>query len=214
MATTTTPSWTDNTDVIAAIALDAAETPFDVLANASLNLQSKFGAWCFAQIGRTDNTAFTGNPPRFFARRSAAARNSPNGPFERTGNTITAADTTVDATSAADQEILNVTDTTGFVADDLIAIMDPTPGPARLEFHRISKVTNPGAGGELVLDGTLSVEHTAGQADLVTNQADLFQFWIPGGAIYQMGFDYGGASAGSTVIVRAFVQTLDNLGTV
>lgn len=203
------PSWTDDTTVIAAIILDALEAPMAINANGTLNLIAKRGAWLYAQAGRVDDTAITGEPVLFYARRFANGQHPPLGPFERVGGSTTAADTTVDADSASSQHILNVTNTTGFAGGDLICIMDPTPAVTRLEFQRVSHVTNPGAGGELVLDNLLENTHTAAQADIVVNQADLFQMWLPGGSNYDMGFDYGLCTAGPSLAVRAFVQEYD-----
>jgi len=211
---TTTPSWTDNTNAIAALIVEVAEEPAQSGAEATIDLTSVFGAWMWCHAGRTDSSALTGTAVRFNIRRTSASILSPNSSFSRVGGSVTAADTTVDANSADGTVTLNVTDTTGFAAGDLIAIMDPTPAVTRLEFHRISKVTNAGAGGELILDDRLGVAHTAAQADIVTNQADLFQLWLPGGSNYSVAIDYGGASAGSDVAARMFYQTYDSLGTV
>jgi hypothetical protein len=77
---------------------------------------------------------------------------------------------------------------------------------ARLEFARIAKITNPGAGGELVLDDTLVNAHTAVQGDIVSTQPDLWQIWLPGGAQYTISADYG-LSTGSDLVVRATGQS-------
>lgn len=207
---TTTPTWTGTNSLIADEVVDIGETIADHSANATWDLRTKFGGWLYLAVAREDDTAID-TAIRLNVRREYNGIATVNSSFSRVGGDVTAADTTVDGDSANGQGVLQVTNTTGFAAGDFIAIGDMTDG-TRLEFRRVAKVTNPGAGGELVLDDTLENTHTAVQGDVVTNQADLFQMWLPGGAQYTIQADYGEATSGPAVVVRARGQTYDSLG--
>lgn len=206
----TVPSWTQVSEISNEV-VDVGETVQDHAAESTIDLSAKFGMWLQIQVAREDNTAID-VPVRINVRREPSGVNFPNSPLSRVGGTVTAADTTVDGNSAAGQGILNVTDTTGFAAGDFIGIGSMSDG-VRLEFARIAKVTNPGAGGELVLDSFLEIAHTAAQADIVTNQADLWHMWLDGGESYHIFADYGEAASGPDLVVNVQGQTYDKLVT-
>ncbi len=206
------PSWTDFNAEIFALIVAPTKAPDEGLeSTATVALQGKYGAWLWFQAGRTDNVAITGNPVRFNVRRGSSTFGLPNSPFSRVGGNTTAVATTVDTESHAADLPLNVTDTTGFTIGDYIAIMTAGPSVTNLEFHRISRIDNAGASGELVLDTAL--EFLRPVTDIVTNQADLFQMWLPGGANYEIGIDYGGCSAGPSLAARVFSQIWNNITT-
>ncbi len=204
----TTPDWSGVTTDIAAQMISALQEPKLSGAEGSIGLGSKFGAWVWCHAGRADATAITGNPIRFNIRPSANTIVHPVSPYDRVGGSTTATATTVDATSAAAGTQLNVTTTSGFLIDELIAIMTTGPSVTNLEFKRIARIDNPGAGGELILDEPLEFEHV--NTDIVTNQADLFFFWLPGGITYTTGIDYGGCSAGPDIAARILYKTYDS----
>ncbi len=206
----TIPNWPVSTPINDEV-VDVLETPADHSASGSIDLSAKFGAWLFISVAREDATAVAAGI-RINVRRTDGTRAVKNSPFSRVGGTVTAVLTNVDADSASGQSVLNVTTTTNFAVDDFIAIGDPSDG-SRLEFARIAKITNPGAGGELVLDTVLEFTHTAVQGDQVTTQADLWQMWLPGGDNYIIEADYGRAATGPDVVVRAIAQIYNKLVT-
>jgi hypothetical protein len=207
---TTAPTYTDNVAVIAATVLARGS-----VARGTLDLRSKFGADLFIKIGRGGTTALT-NGVNVLVRKvvnndgASAGASHPTGGYESLSTTAAATSTTVDADSNSGQAVLNVTSTTGFAAGDIICIQDAGAGVTRLEFHRVSKITNPGASGELNLDRNLTFTHTAAQADTVRNKSDVFApIWVRGGSLVAVVIDYGDDSAGESVTVQALAQTYD-----
>ena len=206
---TITPVWTDEVSVIAASEVAAGNTQADVAAlGASAGGAAKFASRLMLQVGRVAVTAITGNPFQFHIRpMTTSPITHPTDTLSRVGGSTAAVDTNVDGDSTG--TTLNVDDTTGFAIGDKIMIVSAT-GVDRLEFHTVAKITNPGEDGELILVESLEQEHTAVQGDLVTSQADLWTILLPGGTDWDVIGDYGGASAGPGVIVRAFEQTYDS----
>ena len=50
--------------------------------------------------------------------------------------------------------------------------------------------------------------------EIITTQADIFsRIWLPGGFIYDVGFDYSDETAGYNIAVHAFYETYDYIGT-
>jgi hypothetical protein len=207
-----TPVWTDSTVVLAPQVLARGST-----VRGTLDLRAKFGAFLHLEMGRGGTTALT-NGVDILVRQlwdgDSAATHSPTQPAGMPAllsSIVAATSTTVDADSNAAQATLNVTSTTGFAAGDIICIQDAGGGVTRLEFHRVSKITNPGASGELVLDRNLVFTHTGAQADTVRNKSDVFApIWMPGGSYYEVIFDYGDDSAGESVTLSALAQTWDS----
>jgi len=208
---TTYPSVTDDVQVVAdaVVALGAMSDRGTIDLRGS---PAKVGAYLFVAIGRGGSTAI-GTAVNVIVRPTLGndAKAHPNGLCDRVSSVAAATATTVDANSAAGQNVLNVTSTTGYTAGQCISIQDGDDGVTRLEFARISKITNAGASGELVLDRNLQYEHTAAQADKVRNQADVFSdIWLAGGKLWEVRFDYGASATGEAITVRARAQQIDN----
>jgi hypothetical protein len=79
---------------------------------------------------------------------------------------FTTLSTTVDATSAASQKVLNVTATTSFAVGDVVLI-DPDASGGGTETKTIASIQ---AGVSLTMTENLTYEHTAAQADIVLRQ--------------------------------------------
>lgn len=206
-----TPVYTDNVAVVSAAVLARGSTT-----RGTLDLRAKFGAFLFIKIGRGGTTALT-NGVDVLIRRvlnndgASAGAAHPAGMPALLSSTTAASSTTVDADSNSGQATLNVASTTGFAAGDIVCIQDSGAGVTRLEWQRVSKVTNPGASGELVFDRDMTFTHTGAQADTVRNKSDVFTpIWMPGGSLWSVVFDYGDDSAGESVTVQALAQTLDS----
>ena len=197
------PVWTDNASVITAATLAAGNKT-----RGTIDLRSKFGAFLFVRLGRKGATA-PGSAIQVQVRRvlnnDAAGGIHPGAAIPLAGGTGTGQSTTVNADSNSGQNVLNVASVTNFAAGDIICLYDASF--ARLEFHRVSKVS----GSTLVLDDNLGYTHTAAQADNVTRMADVFApLWLHGGSLWEIVVDYGGTGTGSDYVVEAKAQTYDS----
>lgn len=93
------------------------------------------------------------------------------GSYERRGSVhrytlFSTLSTTVDATSAASQKVLNVAATTSFAVGDVVLI-DPDASGGGTETGTVASIQ---AGASLTLEDNLTYEHTAAQADIVLRQ--------------------------------------------
>ncbi len=208
---TTVPSVSGDQEVIA----DATLARGSLSGRATIDLQSKPGAFLFVSLGRGGTAAIdVAISVEIRPTLGDDAKIHPNSSISRQSSVAAATSTTVDGDSAASQKILNVTTTAGFAAGELICIQDAGGGVTRLEWAKISKITNPGAGGELILQNDLAFAHSAAQADTVRNQADCFPaIWLPGGQNYEVFVDYGPAAAGDTITIRARSNVVDSYDT-
>lgn len=211
MANTVTPTFTDNVSVVAAALLARGSTT-----RGTLDLRTKFGAYLFCKIGRGGTTGIT-NGVDVQIRRVLNNDGASAGAIHPVGipllsSIAAAASTTVDANSNAGQKVLNVASTTSFAAGDIICIEDGDgTGVTRLEWCRVSKITNAGASGELNVDANLRFDHSLANADYVRNKADVFvPVWLAGGSLWEVIFDYGDDAAGDSVYIQALAQTYDS----
>jgi len=195
------PVWTDNVSVVASATLARGATT-----SGTIDLRSKRGAYLFVRIGRQGTAALT-NGVDCLIRRTI---NNNGAPFPAAAipliSQFAAAVSTTCATSDsnAGQKALNVALITGFAAGDTILIGG---GTAREEWARVSKT----ATGILTLDRNLQFTHTTAQADTVRNKADVFPgYWVDGGAVVEVVFDYGDDGAGDSVTVECLAQTYDS----
>lgn len=200
MATIAPTLWTDNVVVVASAALALGGQ-----ARGTLDLRAKFGAYLFVRIGRGGVNALTDGIDVLVRRTLNNGAIIHPGPHVALLSSAAAASaTTVNVDSAAGQRALNVALITGFAAGDVMVI---GPGTAREEYARVSKT----AAGVLTVDDNLQFTHTAVQADPVRNKADVFSpVWLPGGALYEVVFDYGNDASGDSAQVEAKAQTYDS----
>jgi hypothetical protein len=196
-----TPVWTDNVTVLAS-QLVARNS----VARATLDLRTKHGAFLFIRIGRTGTTALTnGVVVRCNRTLSNDGIGHPAGIGLGPGFAAAAVSTTVNADSAAGQNLLNVASTSGFAVEDYILIGG---GTAREEWGRVAQVVS---ATQLRLDRPLQFTHTAAQADTVRNKADVYPpVWLPGGATWEVIVDYGDDTAGESVRAEVKAQIYDS----
>lgn len=197
---TIAPTFTDNVSVVASATLAR-----NALTQGTIDLRTKYGMYLFARIGRTATSVALTNGVDLIVRRTLNnnAIAHPESPVFRS-QAAAGQTTTVNADSNSGQAILNVASTTSWAAGDQALLGG---GTAREEWARVARVTD---ATHLLLDRNLTFTHTAAQADTVKNKADVVPaMWFPGGAVYEVVFDYGDDAAGDSVIVEAKAQTYD-----
>lgn len=199
----TTPVFTDYVSVLAAQTLARGS-----VANATIDLKSRFGASLFLQIGRGGTNALTNGILVGIRKLANDGTNDlpfPGDYWTMLSGTAAANGTTVNADSAAGQKALNVASITGFAAGDIVCVTDAAF--ARMEFCKVSKT----AAGILTMDRNLIFTHTAAQADPVRNKADCFgPVPLEAGSVYEVIVDYGDDAAGDTANIRSYITRYDS----
>jgi hypothetical protein len=178
------------------------------VARGTLDLRTKRGAWLFLACGMVDNTV-TANGVNIYVRpllnNGAATLGAGRGSVAEflyvTSGTI--AKTNQNTDNAAGDTAMNVDSVTNFAAGNKVMIADT--GLARVEFGRLSKT----ATGILTLTSPSLYAHANADNDVYTNQADFWAVFVPGGALYEVIFDYGDDATGSNVMVTAKAITYD-----
>lgn len=210
--TTTIPAWSDNVGIVAAQVLARGAT-----VRGTLDLRAKYGAYVFGKQGRGGTAALT-NGVNFMLRRvlnndTAAAGGVHPEMFNFLSSVIAASSTTVNVDAALGAVEIKLAAITGLAVGDDLCIQDSGGGVTRLEWARIAKLTV-ASGTGVTLDRPLQFAHTAAQADTVRNKADVFApFWIDGGSLIEVVFDYADDAAGDSVTVSCLAQTLDSYTT-
>ncbi len=205
MALNQRPFWTDDVSV-----LDAEVVPGNKSSLATLNLSGKRGAWLYVMIGKLDSTGVTGTPLGIIVR-SDGLTNHPNSNLSRVAGNVTAnGETAVDVDVAEFARVLSVAATTNFAIGDRIYI-GAADASARAEIANVVAID---AGVSLTVDAELLFAHTAVQADIVVNKADVFsRIWIGGGSSMAIEANYLSASDGPDAWVKIWAQTYDGDGT-
>jgi len=205
MASTITPTWTDNVSVktMASLARNATS-------RSTLDLRTKWGAYVFARIGRGGTTALS-TGVIVMAKRTInndAVSHVSGAAASFIGSTTAAISTTAAAAgNNAGVSSLTVASTTSFVAGDIIFVAAASPAAADSEWCRVADITSATV---FLLDEPTRFAHND-VAHTVRNKSDLFTMWLEGGATYEIIFDYGDPAAGDAVTVQAFAQTLDSI---
>ena len=205
------PSWTDTgTEIVAPVALGRGG-----VRRGTIDLRATFGAYLFLGVGRGGTTALT-NGVGVEVRRT----------LQNGGILMPAAPhfSAISDTAAAIAKQINhsggysagtsafVLDGTGTpAADEDLCFWGKTSAPGDgtalpdLEFLRTSKFSSP----------TLTVDAPCKAAkiddELLTNKANGWSVWCPGGCVYEVIFDYGDDAAGEAVAVVAYAQTYDSM---
>ena len=212
MSSTTTPVWTDNVSVVSAQVLARGST-----VRGTLDLRSKYGAYIFGKVGRGGTTGLT-NGCNFIVRRvlnndtAAAGAIHPEG-FNFLSQSAGAVSTTVNVDASTGATELKLASIASIAVGDYLCIQDSGGGVTRLEWARVAKLTV-ASGTGVTLDRGLHFAHTAAQADTVRTKADAFPaFWIDGGSLWEVVFDYADDAAGDSVTVHCAAQTLDSYST-
>lgn len=204
MALLTTPVWTDS----GAAVISEQDIAKGNAVRGTLDLSAKHGAYLMVQIGRGGTTALSTGVDVLVRRmlKTASSISHPGALYAlNTGVTAAVSTTCATADSNAGATAVNVASSAGFAAGDIICISGGVG--TRTEFKRVIKT----AAGVLTLDSPLEFTHTAAAADTVRNQSFTpAPLWLPGGALYEVVFDYGDDAAGENVRARALVQTYDS----
>ena len=199
MSTTQTPVWVAYTAID-----DVVLSAGDVIGgdNKLKDLTTAFGAWLYLSIARLSDTALAG-PVNIsvmpYDDDAGLALPQVVSAESRVSGTTTAITTTVDVDSGVSQNVLSVASTASFAVGETISISSASG--LRLEFAKIAKID---AGVSLTLRSELFNDHTSAQADIVANEADVFnRIWLPGGTNWYLNAEYGEAATGADVAVRA-----------
>jgi hypothetical protein len=205
----TGPSWSEST-VISPVALAKGEVE-----RATLDLRTKFGAFIFLGLGRGGTTALSSGvnveirrtynndgfilpgAPHFAALSDTVAaivKLINNGAGYAIGTSAFAIDGT--GTPVGDDDLC-------FWGFDAVQA-DGTALP-NLEFLRVSKFSNP----TLTVDTPCKIAKI--DNELITNKANSWNVWCPGGCTYEVIFDYGDDANGEAVAVVAYAQIYDKL---
>lgn len=206
---TATPSWTE-ADVISRQTLTKGS-----LVRNTVDLRTKFGGYLFTGVGKLGATVPANG---IVLRVSRLLGNDvtvhPDSGNSRLSNINAPNATTLSGSISPGAASFTVTSATGFAADDVICISGTTTAVgslanaaslATLELVRISKV----ASTTITTDAPIKQSHASGE--LCVTKADAFApIYLPGGAVYEVIFDYGDDATGDTVAVFARIQTYDS----
>lgn len=197
------PIYSDNVTVTSPVALASGTVKRSTLA-----LTSCVGAYLTAYVakgGATQPSAAIGVRIRRLDNNGTAGTVGGQGinglasfTASRTGTIYS---TVIKKDMAAGVSTVSVSHVNNFTVGDLVMLTDATY--TRLEIHRIVRKisANPS---QLVFDQPTTFAHTSAQADKVRSLAEAFgPTWLPGGATYEVIFDYGAATAGSAQVVWA-----------
>lgn len=213
MPTLITPVWTDGIVVIAPTKLSAGGAGY---ARGTIDLRLKHDARVYCKIGRLQTTVLATAIDvyiRPILNNGAVATNTPfthpTLPFA-TSQTATTVCPTVATTANVGDKTLIVSNGSSFVKGDVICISDSGGTTfTRTEFKTISKVS----GTTLTLAEPLEYQHTGtgGQQDIVSRLADVFSpYYLAGGSVYEVIFDYQVSATGGDVVVMAHAQCHDS----
>lgn len=171
-----TPTAPTFSTPIAAASFATATTPGTTV---QLDLKTKFGAWLYVRIGRNAATALTRAAYAAVRRTNGDGTILPGNQYDCVSSTAAVSATTVASGGAAGAQTVVLTSGTGFAAGDVACLQ---LAGARCEFVRAMDLTT----ATITIDrsGGFRVAHNAG--DVVTNGADAFQVWLPGGDIWEI----------------------------
>jgi hypothetical protein len=213
MTITFTPSWTDTgTQVIAPQCLTLGN-----LVRGTLDLSTKFGAYLFIGIGRGGTTVLT-TGVQVEVRRTfnAGAILTPGAPWAAYISTTAAAIYKLINNNpgpyAAGTSAFTIDGTGSPAYDEDICFWGATAIPANaaalatLEFARVSKFS----ANVMTIDAPSKQSHA--DNEILTNKADQWLVWCPGGCTYSVVIDYGDDAAGEAVAVVCYAQTYNSEG--
>lgn len=203
---TFTPVWTDSgTEVISARCMAR-----NTIVRGTIDLRTAIGAYLFVGIGRGGTTVLTNGVV-------ARVRRVPNNDgihfaadFMSFTSTTAAAILKLvnNGSDYAPGTVAFTIDGTGTpaVGDTLCfwgvtAIPADTTALSTVEFLRCSKSSTT----SVTTDTTCLQTHH--DNDIITSKADTWSFWVPGGSVYEVIFDYGDDAAGESVAIVCYSQT-------
>lgn len=207
---TFTPVWTDSGTALITARCMARGT----VVRTTLDLRTCFGAYLLAGVGRGGTTALT-NGVNFIARRV------PNNDgihiaadvVNFTSSYVAAILKLINYGSNYSSGVTQMTiDGTGTpTAGEVMCLWGQTSIPSdgtaltTLEFLRCATQSG---GTSITFDTTTKQAHN--DNEYITSKADCWNVWIPGGAVYEVLFDYADDSAGESVAIVCYVQQYTN----
>jgi hypothetical protein len=214
MSQVITPNWTDAVVVVAPQKIAAAAASV----RGTIDLRGKFGARLFCKLGRLTTTVLAASVNVYVRpvlnndvaggmSGNVAGALHPIGPQFQSQIAVTVCPT-VATTAAAGDKTLVLSSGTSMAEADVICISDSGGTTfTRTEFNIVSKVVS----ATLTLANGLEYAHTSGQADIVSRLADVFgAIPLPGGALWEVIFDYSRSATGGDIVVMAHAQRYDS----
>lgn len=190
------PNYTEGIVIIASTALNRTAVP--AVVRGTWDLRAKYCGWLHAYIGRK-GTAALQSPCRLMVR---PALNNDAIRFPRAQNrnssTVAATGIQVGSTANAGNSQFSLPSSNGLAPGDILVI---EPGTATEEYGRIAQF----ASGSCFLDAPLKQGHNMNF--YIYNKADVWEMRLDGGAVWEIIFDYGAATAGPDLTVAAFGRT-------
>jgi hypothetical protein len=207
---TFTPVWTDSGTQVISPRCMARGT----VVRGTIDLRTAFGAYLFAAIGRGGITALT-NGVNFIARRVPnndgihIAADTVNFTSSYAAAILKLINYGSNYTSGVTAMVIDGTGTT--IPGEVYCLWGQTSIPAdttalsTLEFLR---AVNTGSTTAITFDTATKQAHN--DNEYITNKADAWCVWIPGGSVYEVIFDYGDDAAGESVAIVCYAQTYTN----
>ena len=205
-----TPVWTDSGTAVISARCMARNT----IVRSTVDLRTRIGAYLFAGVGRGGITALT-NGVNFIVRRVPN-----NDGIHIAADLINYLSTSAAAilklinygsnyTAGVTAMVIDGTGTT--ITGEIWCLWGVTAIPAdttaltTMEFLRNCKVASTTS---ITFDTTTKQAHN--DNEILTNKADCWNIWIPGGSVYEVIFDYGDDAAGESVAIVCYSQTYTN----
>lgn len=169
----------------------------------TLDLTTKYGAWLTGFIGRDAATALTRAAYIGIRRQINNTRIVPNSNYDMVSTIAAVTQTTVSSGGSSGSATMVLASGSGFAAGQVCCAQ---LSGNRVEFFRLTDLTS----ATITIDrsGGFRVSHNA--SDKVTNGADVFSLWIPGGDIWEF---TPVNNSGQTVVMglEAAVYASDNV---
>jgi hypothetical protein len=168
---TTVPTAQTFSTAISPTSYSTSATPGTAVA---LDLRGKEGAWVLVRIGRNAATALTRSAYVSIRRTDDDTIIHPDNSYDCISSTVAVNATTVSSGGAAGATTVVLASGTGFAAGQQVCLQ---LSGARCEFVQITDLNS----------ATITIDRTAGfrvshdASDVVTNGADIFTRWVPGG---------------------------------
>jgi len=175
MATATPTAFTFSTP-IAATSYSTSATPGTTV---TLDLSTKFGAYLYGRIGRNAATALTRAAYIAVRRTDNNGIIHPQTAYDMVSSTAAVNATTVSSGGASGATTMVLASGSGFAAGQTCLAQS---SGARVEFFQITDL----ATATITIDRSGGFRTTHNASDVVTNGADVFTVWIPGGDIWEI----------------------------
>lgn len=175
MATATPTAFTFSTP-ISATSYSTSATPGTTV---TLDLSGKFGAYLYGRIGRNAATALTRAAYIAVRRTDNSTIIHPHTAYDMVSSTAAVNATTVSSGGASGATTMVLASGSGFAAGQ--TCLAQLSG-ARVEFFGITDL----ATATITIDRSSGFRTSHNASDVVTNGADVFTVWIPGGDVWEI----------------------------